>query len=216
MRQSPVWLSMAAVSLVLLVAEIAVAQTSQKTPQNTNNSSSATVEASQMVPAQAALSRAIDGRNAKPGDEFRARLAEKVHLKNGSELPEGTILMGKVGTDDMQQKGSSKLALCLNEAQLKNGKTIPIKATIVGVYSPDAGSALAPRGDQVANDWTRSIYAIDQIDALSGVDLHSRITSQNSGVLVSAKKDDIKLKQGTELALAIAPEGASAQSASSR
>jgi hypothetical protein len=75
---------------------------------------------------------------------------------------------------------------------------------------------LGSTGDQVANDWTRSIHAVDQIDALSGVDLHSRITSQNSGVLVSTKKDDIKLKRGTEFALAIAPEGGSPHSASTR
>lgn len=45
---------------------------------------------------------------------------------------------------------------------------------------------------------------IDEIGALSGVDLHSRIASKNSGVFVSTKKDDMKLSAGSEFALAIA------------
>ena len=64
-------------------------------------------------------------------------------------------------------------------------------------------------GDQEPNSWNRQFTQVDQIGALSGVDLHSKISSQNSGVLVSTKKDDIKIKDGTELALAIAGESQS-------
>jgi hypothetical protein len=47
---------------------------------------------------------------------------------------------------------------------------------------------------------------VDQLNALSGVDLHSKIASNNSGVLVSTKNDDVKLRAGTEFALAIAEQ----------
>ena len=40
---------------------------------------------------------------------------------------------------------------------------------------------------------------------VSGVDLHSKISSQNSGVFVSMKKNDVKLKAGSEIQFAIAP-----------
>lgn len=207
----------AAASLVLLVSEIALAQTTGNSPTN-QQQTKAGVEASDMVRAQAALDHSLDARKAKPGDEFQARLTDKVHLKNGTELPAGTELIGKIGTDDMQQSGQSKLALSIDQAKLKDGKTLPVKATIVGVYGPGAGSA-APYpvvpGDQVSNDWTRGIHRVDQRDAFSGVDLHSSLTSRNSAVLVSTKKDDIKLKMGTELALALAPQQ-SAQSATMR
>jgi hypothetical protein len=203
----------AAVSLVLFVPEISAAQTSQPASAN-NQPSKAAVEASDMVPAQATLDRTLDSKAVKPGDDFRARLADKVHLKNGTELPSGTELIGKVGTDDMQQNGQSKLALSINEAKLKDGKTVPVKVTIVGIYGPNAWPAtpypVAP-GDQVPNDWTRSVHQVDQIGALSDVDLHSKLTSQNSGVLVSTKKDNFKLGRGTEFALAIAPEQPSRQ-----
>lgn len=205
---APIGLLAAAVSLVLFIPEISAAQTSQSSHAN-NPSSAASVEASDMVPAQAALDKTLDAKSVKAGDQFEAKLTGKVHLKNGTELPSGTQLVGTVSTDDMQQNGQSKLALCINEAKLKDGKTVPVKATIVGVYGPGTG-APSPYpempGDQVTNEWTSSIHQIDQLGALSNVDLHSKLTSKNSGVLVSTKKDDFKLKQGTELALAIAPQ----------
>jgi hypothetical protein len=39
---------------------------------------------------------------------------------------------------------------------------------------------------------------------MSGVDLHSRIASKNSGVFVSPKDKNVKLASGSELALALA------------
>ena len=216
-------LSLAALSLVLLIPEIAAAQSATNThPNSTNTANSANnsasparIEASEMRPAQAALDRTLDAKKDKPGEQFQAKLANKVQLKNGPELPAGTILEGTVGTDDMQQHGTSKLALRIDKAQLKNGTIVPVKATIIGVYGPGAGgSDIYPvtYGDQVPNDWNRKIYAIDELGALPGVDLHSKITSRNSGVLVSTKKDDMKLDRGTELALAIAPATPSQQS----
>jgi hypothetical protein len=213
---APIGLFAAAVSLVLFISETSPAQTSQPSPVN-NQTSKASVEASDMVPAQAALDKTLDAKSVKAGDQFEAKLTSKVHLKNGTELPSGTQLVGTVGTDDMQQNGQSKLALCISEAKLKDGKTVPVKATIVGVYGPGSGGPspypVVP-GDQVTNEWTSSIHQVDQLGALSNVDLHSKLTSKNSGVLVSTKKDDFKLKQGTELALAIAPQNG--QSASMR
>src|ERR1700757_2603290 len=109
-----------AISLVLFVPEISSAQTTQSSL--AKQRSSAAAEASEMVPAQAALVQTIDAKSVKPGDEIRAKLTSKVDLKNGNELPSGTELIVKVGTDDMQQNGQSKLALCIDQAKLKDGK----------------------------------------------------------------------------------------------
>jgi hypothetical protein len=46
---------------------------------------------------------------------------------------------------------------------------------------------------------------LDQLDVAPGVDLHSNIASQNSGVFVSTRKDDVKLKQGSQIQFAIGP-----------
>lgn len=214
MKASSTLLSIAALGLAFVLP--AAAQSSSQNDMNStpaNSASSSTdgqAEAAQMVPARAAIDHSLDAKDVKPGQTFQAKLASKVRLKDGQELPRGTVLVGKVGQDDMNESGRSKLALCIDQARLKDGKTIPIKATIVGVYGPEAGDAdtedyTVAMGDQVPNDWGHSVLQVDQIGALSGVDLHSKIGSQNSGVLVSTKKDDIKLKTGTELALAVGP-----------
>ena len=102
-------------------------------------SASGKAEAGEMVPAQAALDGTLDAKDVRPGQPFQAKLADTVQLKDGQELPRGTMLVGKVGTDDMNEAGRSKLVLCIDEAKLKDGKTIPLKATIVGIYGPNSG-----------------------------------------------------------------------------
>jgi hypothetical protein len=166
-------------------------------------------EAMRMVPARAALDRNLDANKVKSGDEFRAELVKKVQLDNGPLLPEGTVLVGRISTDDMNVGGTSKLALRFTHANLKDGQVVPIKATIVGIYGPETMSSEdypVARGDEVPNTWNDGTLAVDQIDALSGVDLHSKIASRNSGVFVSTKKDNFKLTAGSEFALAIAEQ----------
>jgi hypothetical protein len=205
-------LSVAALSMALFLPA-AYAQNSMQTDNSQNSTKwtnqEAHQQANEMVPAQAYLLHKLDAKNMKPGAQFTARLSETVHLKNGPELPKGTELIGKVATDEMQLKGTSKLALSINEARLKDGKMIPVKATIVGVYGPETesqqGYNVAP-GEEEANDWNKSMLRVDQIDALSGVDLHSRVAGNNSGVFVTNKKDDVKISAGSELALAIAEQ----------
>jgi hypothetical protein len=119
------------------------------------------------------------------------------------------MLIGSVATDDMQLAGTSKLALRFSQAQLKNGQVIPIKATIVGVLpsessNPEDGVTPGVGGDQAQTGWSNGTLQVDQIDALSGVDLHSKIASANSGVFVSTRKNDVKLSKGSEIELAIA------------
>ena len=163
-----------------------------------------------MVPANAALLTALDAKDMHDGAGFRARLSRTAKLDNGTKLPSGTILIGKIANDDMQVQGVSKLALRITEAKLKDGQTIPIKATIVGVALPSAGQGAYPEmpGNQVPNDWGNGTLQVDQLNVLKGIDLHSRINSQNSGVFVTKTKDNVKLRRDTELELAIAPRSA--------
>lgn len=209
----------AALSMAFFVGGVAQAQPATGQPMNSSSKMAGSSEAAQMVPARAFLTHKLDAKDAKPGTQFTAALSKTVHLKDGTELPRGTKLLGMVATDDMNMQGASKLALRITKAELNDGKTIPVKATIVGVYGPESetaeGYVISP-GDEQSNDWTRNILAIDQLDVMSGVDLHSRIAGRNSGVFVSKKKDDVKIAAGSELALAIAgsndQQGATANS----
>lgn len=200
-------LSVAALSLAVFLPGFASAQSSQDAANAP--SQAAQEQAAQMVPAQAYLLHKLDAKDMKPGSQFIARLSETVQLKNGPELPKGTELIGIVSTDDMQLRGTSKLALQIVEARLKDGKIVPVRAIIVGVYAPEtetAGGYVVAPGEEEANDWTNSVLMIDQLDVMGSFDLHSRVDGKNSAVLVSTKKDNVKLSEGSELALAIATQ----------
>lgn len=207
--ESSVTLSLAALCLALAVPALASARTpsaSAAAAENSSTTSSASAIATQMVRARAALVKNIDSRTVKTGSQVQARLADKVHLKNGKELPSGTVLLGTVTADSMQSSGAPKLALKFTQAKLKNGTTIPIQATIVGVAGPkemtNEGYDIVP-GAQMPNTWDPTMLQVDAVNALSGIDMHSRIAGNNSGVFISNKKHDMKLEQGTELALAL-------------
>lgn len=171
--------------------------------QNANAEDSAQVahEATLMRPANAVLVNSLDAVKDQPGYAVSAKLQGKVSLSDGTELPKGTVLLGKTIADDSQQQGTSKLALRFDQARLKDGTIVPIRATIVGFYAHASDSA----GDLVRNDWTADTLEWNQEDAASGAELHSKIGGQNSGVFVSSKKDDIQLKQGSQIQFAIGP-----------
>lgn len=170
--------------------------------QGSQNSASAAAQ--KMVPVNAALSHDLDAKKDHPGSPVEAKLSESVRLADGTELPSGSSLLGKVAEDDMQQQGTSKLALRFDQARLKDGKVIPIRATIVGIFHP-VNAADGSTGDQVPNTWSPGTLQMDQLGVIPGVDLHSNVASADSGVFVSTKKDDVKLYRGSQLQLAIAP-----------
>lgn len=186
---------------------------SGQSSQNASQPVQGSNEAAQMVPARAALLHTLDAKKDQPGSAFQAKLAKAVRLQDGTMLPAGTTLIGTVATDDMQVNGMSKLALRFTAARLKDGKTIPIRATIVGLFAPKdesgSGYPITP-GEQYPNTWTPKSLQVDQLGVASGVDLHSKIASNNSGVFVSRTRDDVKLNGGSEVALAIAASPAQA------
>lgn len=208
-REFAVTFSIATVTLALLLAQSAQAQDakSMQTTQSSTAALAGTHEAMLMVPARAALAQSLDAKKIGAGQQFQATLSDTVHLKNGTELPRGTTLIGVVSADHMQQGGMSRLVLRFTKAELKGGKVVPIKATIVGVYGPEDtnynGYPVTP-GDEDPNTWSNRFLRVDQIGALNGIDLHSRIASRDSGALVSSTKDEMKLQAGSEFALAIA------------
>jgi hypothetical protein len=163
-------------------------------------------EATLMKRASARLLDNLDAVKDQPGYAISAKLQGKTTLSDGTQLPGGTMLLGKITTDDTRQQGTRKLAIRFDQARLKDGTTVPIRAMIVGFYGATAGEVEGPDdGAPPANDWTASTLEFDQETVARGVALHSEIGSQNSGVFVSTQKDDVKLNKGSQVELAIAP-----------
>jgi len=199
------------VSIAILCLAFVLPRNSQamapKDPPKPSSESSGAIQsdAARRVLAQAALVKPIDARKIQAGEQFQATLGDKVQLKNGPELPRGTVLIGTVAAGDAQAGGTSKLVLRFTEARLKGGKVVPVKATIVGLLPANS----AERDDP--NFWTSKSLRIDQTGVLSGVDLHSKIEDSDSGVFVSTKNDPVKITVGGWIALAIEAEPDSQQ-----
>jgi len=198
-REAVISLSAAVLSLAFLPA---AAQASAHEDANSNSPvDNTTVQ--RMVPAQAVFTKKLDAKQAQQGQQFQVALNQKVKLKNGEELPSGTVLEGTIVSDEMHSNGNSKLVLRFTQAHLKDGKDIPIQAAITGVYSQGSLDT------QYGSEWTPAETNIEQESAMDGFDLHSRIGATNSGTFESANKSDLKFNRGSTLSLAIAPaEGA--------
>lgn len=151
------------------------------------------------TPGIVAFTHGLDAHKLVAGAIVRVQLTNTVRFADGTKLPDGTWLSATVVQDSLQ-RGNVRLALRFTKAQLKSGKTIPIKAMILGVSSNDSASS-----DLVMPIPHSSKDAVDIEGVTSGVDLHSKVSSPDSGVFVSKTKDDVKLNTETEMELAITP-----------
>lgn len=194
-------LSVAALALASFLANDAQAKDKKNLPA-TEDVVSTRQESSVafMVPAQATLVEPLDQKKLQAGQQFHAALGEKVELRNGPELPKGTVLVGTVAASEQTAGGGSKLVLRITTAQLKDGKTVQVKVTIVGVY------AAGDEADRQLNVWSQKAGATEEENVFAGVDFHSDTASSDSGSFVSSGKSQVKLPKGSGLSLAIGPE----------
>jgi hypothetical protein len=201
-------ISLLLASGVLLYPSKAYAQAPDAQTSDTNAvSPEAESAAAQMVPAAAVLDKALDAKKAQAGQEFRATLTSTIHLKNGVELARGTALIGTIATDSAQGAEGLTFALRFTQAQGKDGKAVPIQVTIMGLTPPESlDSWDQSAGGAPPDPWNGKALQVDQVGVLSGVDLHSRIAGENSGVFVTTKKDDVKFEARSQLSLAIGPQ----------
>lgn len=210
MKSHPILTPFCAVASLLLLGPPAMqAQNESPAQRSMNsmtspNSANSTQVLARMSPAEASLKGTLDAKKVQPGSQVTAVLTSSAQLKDGTKLPKGTTLVGKVETD-IQQSGHATLALRFTEAQLKDGKQLPIHATIVAV-APPRNSISNYYSQPELTPWNGKTLQFEQINATSGTNLHSRIAARNSATFVS-KKDDVKLANGTQFELAIAARG---------
>lgn len=97
------------------------------------------------------------------GDAVTARMTEPTKLKDGTELPKGTHIVGKVTEIKLKadKEGRSKLGLLFAKAQLKDGKEVSLMLALVSVaprwepggvdpVAADNGAASAGRISQMS------------------------------------------------------------------
>lgn len=166
----------------------------------------------QLVSANAQLVKAVNSGNATPGEIVKAKLTSNVKTVDGMKLDKGTVLIGQVEkAEKSTHDGPATLSLVFDKAKLTNGRTIPVKATLLGAYPASAGDYWidSTGSGSMMPVQPRTIPDDQKIDqepgALSHVALRSAVQSNVSGVFTS-KDRNIRLKTGTRLQLAIAPE----------
>lgn len=126
---------------------------------NSSNSSSASISGSSVnahsagslaagTTIPATLSKPIDARKAKSGDQVTAKTTQDIRSNAGVVIPRGSRLIGHVTDAKAKAKGDSESALgiAFDQAVLKNGQQIPLNASIRALAA-SANSASASMGD---------------------------------------------------------------------
>ena len=115
----------------------------QTQPQATSDMTPApqqTQRASQVQAASVAaeLTKGIDTKRAKVGDEVNAKTTTEAKLPDGTVLPKGTKLTGNVVdvTAKSKEQKNSHLVISLNRLAMKDGTDKPIHAAVTSVTAP--------------------------------------------------------------------------------
>ena len=138
---------------VVPIAIFSLALQAQTTPSPNGAAQAQHTVAAASVDAE--LTKGIDTKKAKVGDEVDARVTSTAKLPDGTELPKGTKLVGKV----MDVKAKSKedknahLGFSIDHAVLKDGKQVPVMVAVTSVTGPaqnTASEAMMPGGGGTA------------------------------------------------------------------
>lgn len=179
---------------------------------------------------QAELIRGLDARKAKPGDAVVARCQQDFKLHGDILIPRNAKLVGHVV--DAQKKGRGKpestLSIAFDKAIMRDGREIPLTASIQALAPPsimaaEAGDTdLRIRNAPVAKPRSSNLFpgAIPTAKAsastesslaastsgvinLRGLQLESNPTSSLAGSVIHSSSDNVRLESGTRLILRV-------------
>lgn len=123
----------------------AASQASSATAQTGKSISHANASATQASNLSAELTQKVSSKNAKAGDPVLARTTSTAQLADGTKLPKGTKLIGKV--TEVHPKSAAEhdghLAFAFDRAVLRDGREVPIHTTLESISAPAAVSAMA-------------------------------------------------------------------------
>ncbi|HEX4008084.1 MAG TPA: hypothetical protein VHX60_18060 [Acidobacteriaceae bacterium] len=156
----------------------------------------------------ARLVRPLDSQSATAGQAVAVKLDASVKTTDGVKLPKGTQLIGKVAAVTASQNGGpASVSVVFTSAQLKGGKQIPVKATLLAAY-PASANTDAESADQsivAVPEHVNSDHTVDQEPgALPGITLTAAVKDPTSGTFAKTA-GNFKLSAGTFLQVGVAP-----------
>ena len=106
-------------------------------------SAQSATSATEAANVSAELTKKLDTRHAQVGDEVLARTTQSATLADGTKLPSGTKLVGKVTEVHARSKAdkSAHLAFELDHAVLRHGREVPIHAMLTSVTASSVSAA---------------------------------------------------------------------------
>ena len=167
-------------------------------------------EQSSIVGVNARLDHTISSGTATDGQIVAVKLDRPVKTVDGVDLPRGTQLEGTITHVQASANGGpASVSLVFNKAQLKDGKQIPVKVTLLGAYPPGQMQA-SNYGDEEMGPAPRHVNPRERIlqepGMLSHVSMISSVQGQNSATF--RKKDgNFSLHAGTYFQLGIGLTG---------
>jgi hypothetical protein len=182
-------------------------------------------ETLQMTNVLANVDKTLDAKKAKAGDDFSAKMVSGTTLNDGTNVSAGSVLVGHVdAVTPSEHKSDSTLTLTIDKIQIKGGKEIPVKATIVSVATFEAamgGDTGGPKDrafDTSARDSARMNGASDAQSsstgphAVPGLSVSSSVKDSNSGTLTQSKGNvHLSNENQIQVSLAVIPAGVKIQ-----
>lgn len=97
-----------------------------------------TASAVQATNVSARLTKSINSRHARVGDEVLARTTQKATLADGTALPKGSRLIGHINQvrAKSRRQRNGELGFCFDHAILRNGRQVPIHAVMESIAAP--------------------------------------------------------------------------------
>jgi hypothetical protein len=164
------------------------------------------------------LVQPLDSATAAQGQAVAVKLDATVTTADGVKLPRGTELIGKVSeVKPSQSGGPASVSVVFTTAQVKGGKQIPVKATLLAAYPGDQGVA-AQYSDATMGTVADNVSGDEQVDqepgALPGVTLKAAAKNEDSGTF-SKTNGNFKLGAGTyfQIGVGSAANGSGASAA---
>jgi hypothetical protein len=114
------------------------------------NANSPEVSTPQLQPVAAELENKLDTKDAKTGDSVVVKTTQATTIGNGMEIPKGSEIKGHIVDVASKSAGgdNSRLTIQFDQAQLKDGQSVPIRSVIQSVApagtTTEAGAAAGP------------------------------------------------------------------------
>jgi hypothetical protein len=163
------------------------------------------------------LVQPLDSATAAQGQTVAVKLDGSVKTPDGVKLPRGTEMVGKIAdVKSSQNGGPASVSVVFTAAQLKGGKQVPVKVTLLAAYPGDQGVE-AQYSDATVDTVADNVGADHQVDqqpgALPGVELKAAVRDADSGTFTRSN-GNFRLGAGTYLQVAVGQaSGSSATSA---